>query len=91
MCQRLHTAHLTLHALGSASAGTGIRGLVLVLQVLLLGVQAVHSLWTLQLLVWLLNTLKENNRQLKRLTTIKKKKKKRKFLFSVRVPNWKYL
>lgn len=66
VCQLLHNAHLTLHALGPASAGTGIRGLsglrlILVLQFVLLGVQAAHSLWTLQLLVWLLNTLKENN------------------------------
>lgn len=75
MCQRLHTAHLTLHALGSASAGTGVRGLVLVLQVVLLGVQAVHNLWTLELLVWLLNTLKENDTTVKTSHYHYKKKK----------------
>lgn len=67
------STHLTLHTLGSASTvstGAGVwtlgrRLLTLVLQFGLLGVQGLVVFWTLQLLVWLLNTLKETVRQLK--------------------------
>lgn len=61
-----NNTHLTLHALGSASTGARVRSLgglllTLVLQFELLGVHTLHASWTLQLLVWLLNTLKENS------------------------------
>lgn len=59
--------HLTLHTLGSASAGAVVRSLgrlllSLLLQLEVLCVQVLRVSWTLYLLVGLLNTLKGNNR-----------------------------
>lgn len=67
VCRLFNNTHLTLHALGSASTGARVRSLgglllTLVLQLELLGVHTLHASWTLQLLVWLLNTLKENSK-----------------------------
>lgn len=58
--------HLTLHTLGSASAGAAVRSLGRLLLSLLLQfevycVQVLRVSWTLYLLVGLLNTLKGNN------------------------------
>lgn len=82
------STHLTLHALCSASIGAGVwtlgrRLLTLVLQFGLLGVQHLFAFWTLQLLVWLLNTLRETGRQLT-LTPLTN-------VSNICMPNWKYL
>lgn len=67
MSALLCNTNLTLHALGSAGAGAGVWGLgrlllILLLQFVVLGVHTLPSCWKLQLLVRLLNTLKEKQR-----------------------------